>query len=95
MFFPNIFIPNVEMNNVKAYSKDSRIQYEGMKEDTKLVKGDYRPQFGLNTRYTIYDIDENENDADIRGGIYFSMPIFSILVEHLLKYHLSSKRKCL
>jgi hypothetical protein len=79
MFFPNIFIPNVEMNKVsEAYSvKASRIQYEGMKEDTKLAKGEFRPQFGLNTRYTIYDIDEKENDADIRGGIYFSMPLFN------------------
>ena len=79
MFFPNIFIPNVEMNKVsEAYSvKASRIQYEGMKEDTKLAKGEFRPQFGLSTRYTIYDVDEKENDADIRGGIYFSMPLFN------------------
>ena len=79
MFFPNIFIPNVEMNKgSEAYAvKASRIQYEGMKEDTKLAKSEFRPQFGLNTRYTIYDVDEKENDADIRGGIYFSMPLFN------------------
>ena len=79
MFFPNIFIPYVEMNrSSEAYSvKASKIQYEGMKEDTKLAKSEFRPQFGLNTRYTIYDIDEKENDSDIRGGIYFSMPLFN------------------
>ena len=62
-----------EAYNVEA----SRIQYEGMQEDTKLAKGEFRPQFGINTRYTIYDIDQKENDADIRGGIYFSMPLFN------------------
>ena len=48
-----------------------------MQEDTKLAKGEFRPQFGINTRYTIYDIDQKENDADVRGGIYFSMPLFT------------------
>ena len=60
--FSNIFIPYVEMNrSSEAYSvKASKIQYEGMKEDTKLAKSEFRPQFGLNTRYTIYDIDEKK-----------------------------------
>tara|TARA_B110000003_G_scaffold243366_1_gene251762 strand:- start:199 stop:1551 length:1353 start_codon:yes stop_codon:yes gene_type:complete len=79
MFFPNIFIPYVEMNKTnEAYNvQASRIQYKGMQEDTKLAKGEFRPQFGINTRYTIYDIDQKENDADVRGGIYFSMPLFT------------------
>ena len=55
----------------------SRLNYKSMLFDTEIVKGDYRPKFGFNTRYTVYDIDENENDSDIRGGIYFSMPVFS------------------
>lgn len=48
-----------------------------MVHDTEIVKGEYRPKFGFNTRYTVYDLDEDENDRDIRGGIYFTMPIFT------------------
>jgi hypothetical protein len=77
--FPNIFVPPIEMNkNKEAYDvKASKIQFESTNEDTNLVKGEFRPKFGFNTRYTIYDLDKNENDSDIRGGIFFSMPIFT------------------
>jgi hypothetical protein len=77
--FPNIFIHPIEMNkNKQAYDVEaSRILFEGSKEDTNLVKGEFRPQFGFNTRYTVYDLNKNENDTDIRGGIFFSMPIFT------------------
>jgi len=79
MFFPNILIPHVEMNkNNEAYNvKASRIQHEAMQEDTKLAKGEFRPKFGINTRYTVYDIDQKDNDEDIRGGVYFSMPLYT------------------
>ncbi len=77
--FPNIFIPPIEMNkNIEGYDVEaSKIQFEGAKEETILVKGEFRPKFGFNTRYTVYDLDQNENDSDIRGGIFFSMPIFT------------------
>jgi outer membrane protein TolC len=77
--FPNIIIPHIEMNKDKeAYDVEaSKILFEGAKEDTNLVKGEFRPKFGFNTRYTVYDIDEKENDSDVRGGIFFSMPIFT------------------
>ena len=77
--FPNIFVPQIEKNrDIEAYDVEaSKILFEGAKEDTNLVKGEFRPQFGFNTRYTVYDLDEKENDSDIRGGIFFSMPIFT------------------
>ena len=77
--FPNVFVPNLEMNkNIESYNvKGARLFLETAEEDTKIVKGEFRPKFGFNTRYTVYDLDENENDTDIRGGIFFSMPIFT------------------
>ena len=84
--FPNIFVPQIEMNrDIEAYDVEaSKILFEGAKEDTNHVKGEFRPQFGFNTRYTVYDLDEKENDSDVRGGIFFSMQ-FLLLVEQLQK----------
>lgn len=77
--FPNIFVPSLEMNKeIESYDvKGARLFLETSKEDTNIVKGEFRPKFGFNTRYTVYDLDEKENDTDIRGGIFFSMPIFT------------------
>jgi outer membrane protein TolC len=77
--FPNIFVPSLEMNKkIESYDvKGARLFLESSKEDTNIVKGEFRPKFGFNTRYTVYDLDENENDTDIRGGIFFSMPLFT------------------
>ena len=78
-YLPKVYVPKVFLDkNKEAYNViASRLNYKSMLFDTEIVKGDYRPKFGFNTRYTVYDIDENENDSDIRGGIYFSMPVFS------------------
>ena len=77
--FPNIFVNQIEMSkDTEGYDVEaSKILFESAKEDTNLVKGEFRPKFGFNTRYTVYDLDEKENDSDIRGGIFFSMPIFT------------------
>ncbi len=77
--FPNIFVPSLEMNKkIESYNvKGARLFLESTKEDTNIVKGEFRPKFGFNTRYTVYDLDEKENDTDVRGGIFFSMPIFT------------------
>jgi outer membrane protein TolC len=76
---PKVFVSKVELDKKKeAYEvKSSRLNYKSMLSDTDIIKGEYRPKFGFNSRYTVYDLDENKNDSDIRGGIYFSMPIFS------------------
>ena len=77
--FPNIFVPHLEMDkNKESYNVEgARIFLEGAEEDTNITKGEFRPKFGINTRYTVYDLDENENDTDIRGGVFFSMPLFT------------------
>ena len=45
-------------------------------ENVNITKSDYRPQLGVKARYTEYDIDESGDDSDIRGGLYFNLPIF-------------------
>ena len=45
-------------------------------ENVNITKSDYRPQLGLKARYTEYDIDESGDESDIRGGLYFNLPIF-------------------
>ena len=79
IYFPNVFVPLIENNNdYEAYNVlAAKIQLKSAKEDTNITKGEFRPQFGFRSRYTVYDIKDNENDTDWRGGIYFSMPLFT------------------
>lgn len=77
--FPEVFVPNIEIDNKKSYSvKASELGYESAKNQVRLTRSDYLPQFGFRTRYTNYDIDDSEiSDSDIRGGVFFSMPLFT------------------
>ncbi len=77
--FPNIFVPHIEMNKQKeSYDvKGAKLDLKSAKEDTKIARGEFLPKFGINTRYTVYDIKDEDNDSDIRGGIFFSMPLFT------------------
>ena len=77
--FPEVFVPNIEIDNKKSYSvRASELGYESAKNQVRLTRSDYLPQFGFRTRYTNYDIDDSEiSDSDIRGGVFFSMPLFT------------------
>ena len=77
--FPEVYIPELSLDNKESYDvKAARLRYENSEAETNLVKGEYRPQFGFNARFTSYDVDDKEKkDKDIRGGLYFSMPIFT------------------
>ena len=63
-YLPKVYVPRVFLDkNKEAYNViASRLNYKSMLFDTEIVKGDYCPKFGFNTRYTVYDIDENENE---------------------------------
>ena len=50
---------------------------ENKKADLELTKSQYRPKLGFSARYTRYDIDENGDDNDIRGGLYLNFPLFN------------------
>ena len=82
--YKNVYLPNVFVSSVKKDLK--RVGYDvelailghkGKQLETKLTKSEFRPQFGFNTRYTKYDLKDDENESDIRGGIYFSLPLFT------------------
>ena len=78
--FPEVIIPNIKFNDTrKAYRvENSILDYHSKQESTKLTRSEFLPQFGIRTRYTRYDLDDNNGeDVDIRGGIYFSMPVFT------------------
>ncbi len=64
--------------NKKSYDVEvAEFNYEESKENIKNVRSDYLPSFGISARYTKYDIDDNSNEDDIRGGLYLSLPIFN------------------
>ena len=82
--YKNVYLPNVFVSSVKKDLK--RVGYDvelailghkGKELETTLTKSEFRPQFGFNTRYTKYDLKDDENESDIRGGIYFSLPLFT------------------
>lgn len=77
--FPTFFIENnINFINNKSYDVEmSELRFQEKKELIKTVRSDYLPQLGLTARYTKYDIDDDSNEDDIRGGLYVSVPIFS------------------
>lgn len=53
------------------------LQTKGTESDLAITKSAYRPELGLSFRFTKYDIDDSGKDEDIRGGLYFSFPLFN------------------
>ena len=72
-------IPSLALDQSESYQVEvARLNYKNSETETNLTKGEFRPQFGFSARLTQYDIDDEEKkDKDIRGGIYFSMPLFT------------------
>ena len=77
--FPEVSIPSLALDQSESYQVEvARLNYKNSETETNLTKGEFRPQFGFSARLTQYDIDDEEKkDKDIRGGIYFSMPLFT------------------
>ncbi len=77
--FPEVSIPSLEIDQSESYQVEvARLNYKNSETETNLTKGEFRPQFGFSARLTQYDIDDEEKkDKDIRGGIFFSMPLFT------------------
>ncbi len=76
---PEVFIPKLtSVRDQEGYDvKLSILSHEGKKKEVSLTKSEFRPKFGFSTRYTKYDLKDSESENDIRGGVYFNMPIFS------------------
>ena len=79
VLFPNVLVPFV-ITNLERVGYDvelSILGHRGKEIETKLTKSEFRPQFGFNTRYTRYDLKDDGNESDVRGGVYFSLPLFT------------------
>lgn len=75
--FENESYNNTE-NRYNSYNElKSDITINQQKHKLEITKSQYRPNLGFSMRYTQYDIDDNGEDNDLRGGIYFSLPLFS------------------
>lgn len=77
--FPSINIKEINyIRNNDSYDVEiSKSKYDEKKAEISTVRSEYLPKFGISARYTKYDIDDDTNEDDIRGGLYLSMPIFS------------------
>jgi len=83
--FENIFLPEINVPFINSKNSKNAYQVEASildnkvkKEEIKLTRSEFLPQFGIRTSFTQYDLDDDEiEDTDIRGGMYFSMPIFT------------------
>jgi outer membrane protein TolC len=75
----NEVLNNKEFNPILG-SYEQRIaslQKKGSESDLAITKSSYRPEMGLALRLTKYDIDSSGKDEDVRGGLYFSVPLFN------------------
>jgi len=77
--FPEVFVPKISFNDRESYEVETaKLNYINSEIQINLTKSEFRPQFGFSARYTEYDINDNDKkDSDIRGGLYFSTPIFT------------------
>ena len=77
--FPMFLISSgISFIDNKSYDVEmSELSFNEKKENITSVRSEYLPKFGVRARYTKYDIDDDSNEDDIRGGVFVSMPIFS------------------
>lgn len=77
--FPKYKIDEELINISKnSYDVDSaQFEYLEKKENIISVRSEYLPQMGIRAQYTKYDIDDDSNEDDIRGGLYLSVPLFN------------------
>lgn len=77
--FPKYKIDEELINISKnSYDVDSaQFEYLEKKENIISVRSEYLPQMGVRAQYTKYDIDDDSNEDDIRGGLYLSVPLFN------------------
>tara|TARA_B110000008_G_C16955628_1_gene558074 strand:- start:1057 stop:2385 length:1329 start_codon:yes stop_codon:yes gene_type:complete len=87
--FVNQGLPQIEIqsvnNNQGYYSKRlsyeekiAKLEIENQEYQVNLTKSNYRPKLGVSLKYKKYDLDDNQSkDEDIRGGVYFSVPLLN------------------
>ncbi len=79
-FIPKISLKNItfEKTQIKSYSEQiENYKYLALKEEIAIARSPYLPNFGFNVRYIQYDLNKDADEFDLKGGIYFSLPIFN------------------
>jgi len=76
--FPKIpVIINHDFTNRNSFTLSIKKNlYLSSLENVKITRSDYLPKLGFSARYTKYDIDQSEDESDIRGGLYLNFPIY-------------------
>jgi len=65
-------------NSIETYDQlRSGREVNVSEHNLEITKSQYRPKLGFAARFTQYDLDDEAEDQDIRGGFYISFPIFS------------------
>ncbi len=64
-------INDTNINSISYGVQISDIVFDQSKTEINIVKGEYRPEFGLNVKYIQYDFDRDFDEFDIRGGYLF------------------------
>lgn len=71
---------HIKINDKREKSYQEMIadyEYEESKEQIKIARSPYLPNFGFNIKYIRYDLNKEGDEFDLKGGLYFNMPIFS------------------
>ena len=70
---------NFEITNlVETYDQlRSNREVRISEHNLEITKSQYRPKLGFAARFTQYDLDDEAEDQDIRGGFYVNFPVFS------------------
>ena len=75
--FENESYNNTAIKSNSYSEQKSDISIMQQRHKLEITKSQYRPNLGFSMRYTQYDIDDEGKDNDLRGGIYFSLPLFN------------------
>ena len=73
-------INHINVNEIRGISYQEMIadyEYKESKEQIKIARSPYLPNFGFNIKYIRYDLNKEGDEFDLKGGVYFNMPIFT------------------
>ncbi len=82
--FNKLAFPKIQIESLLSFDDNNsyeveiaKLDFEEKKQAIKSTRSEYLPKLGVTARYTKYDIDDDSDEDDIRGGLYVTMPIFS------------------
>tara|TARA_B100001057_G_scaffold499128_1_gene608647 strand:+ start:1571 stop:2935 length:1365 start_codon:yes stop_codon:yes gene_type:complete len=76
--FPIVNHNNIDDNRKISYQEMiADYEYKESQEQIKIARSPYLPNFGFNIKYIRYDLNKEGDEFDLKGGVYFNMPIFT------------------